>query len=81
MKDLVGSRHQSLSLHTINFVNSLTGMLIPTPFAHCNRPIFSVLANSDEESSSADSSDEEEQLVAEPQSTVVEKGSTAPVDG
>uniref|UniRef100_H3D5T7 Testis expressed 2, like n=1 Tax=Tetraodon nigroviridis TaxID=99883 RepID=H3D5T7_TETNG len=45
------------------------------------RPILSVLANSDEESSSADSSDEEEQLVADPQSTVGEKGSAAPMDG
>uniref|UniRef100_H2V217 Testis expressed 2, like n=1 Tax=Takifugu rubripes TaxID=31033 RepID=H2V217_TAKRU len=46
------------------------------PFVHYCRPIFSVLADSDEESSSADSSDEEEQLVADPQGTVGEKGST-----
>lgn len=50
-------------------------------FVHYCRPIFSVLADSDEESSSADSSDEEEQLVPDPQGTVGEKGSTAPTDG
>ncbi|XP_037611485.1 testis-expressed protein 2 isoform X1 [Sebastes umbrosus] len=45
------------------------------------RPIFSVLADSDEESSSAGSSDEEELLVSEPQGPVGEKGSTPATDG
>ncbi|KAK9530642.1 hypothetical protein VZT92_012130 [Zoarces viviparus] len=45
------------------------------------RPIFSVLADSDEESSSAGSSDEEEPLVSEPQAPVGEKGSTPAPDG
>ncbi|XP_034415181.1 testis-expressed protein 2 [Cyclopterus lumpus] len=57
--------------------------------AHCTtetgsprcRPIFSVLADSDEESSSAGSSDEEELLVSEPQAPVGEKGSTPAPDG
>ncbi|XP_054455428.1 testis-expressed protein 2 [Anoplopoma fimbria] len=46
-----------------------------------SRPIFSVLADSDEESSSAGSSDEEEPLVSEPQAPVGEKGSTPAPDG
>ncbi|KAI3364964.1 hypothetical protein L3Q82_001130 [Scortum barcoo] len=45
------------------------------------RPIFSVLADSDEESSSAGSSDEEEPLFSEPQGPVGEKGSTQATDG
>ncbi|XP_068439916.1 testis-expressed protein 2 [Clinocottus analis] len=45
------------------------------------RPIFSVLADSDEESSSAGSSDEEELLVSEPQAPVGEKGPTPAPDG
>ncbi|KAL7371853.1 hypothetical protein ABVT39_006195 [Epinephelus coioides] len=45
------------------------------------RPIFSVLADSDEESSSAGSSDEEELPLSEPQGPVGEKGSTPATDG
>ncbi|XP_056286625.1 testis-expressed protein 2 isoform X2 [Pseudoliparis swirei] len=45
------------------------------------RPIFSVLADSDEDSSNAGSSDEEEPLVSEPQAPVGEKGSTPAPDG
>ncbi|XP_041672322.1 testis-expressed protein 2 [Cheilinus undulatus] len=45
------------------------------------RPIFSVLADSDEESSSAGSSDEEEPLLSEPQGPIGEKGSAPATDG
>lgn len=78
--------YMEFKLHQINFTPNMVESIsfiswCPHLSIHFHRPIFSVLANSDEESSSADSSDEEEPVVSEPRGPVGEKGPTTPTDG